>query len=318
MFYSRGKAIKQLENQTVRQRLINKENAFIANQESYELQHVSLNPPYVQPSTSTETTPLINKSKMQPMDIEEVESQTIRKTNKLKTHLANNAGKYAVGAGIGSGIGAGVATILHAGGQALADHVKEVKKDEWEEEQDGQISDRLAKQLLDDKAITEETYASIVTSNKFMEGFFPDNPNVNKDDENRIAQQSADARSKIVKDYITYIDPIHTGWIRDYPHMGPGNDILPAALNELDDIARKHDIAYHKAKTWNDIYKADQEFIHWISHYTPDKWKDFAVKHIGKLGIQIKHSVEKYLTGVIYPRGLSKGKYIMFVLHTTL
>lgn len=308
MFYSRGKAIKQLENQTVRQRLINKENAFIANQESYELQHVSLNPPYVQPSTSTETTPLINKSKMQPMDIEDVEAQTIRKTSKLKTHLANNAGKYAVGAGIGSGIGAGVATMLHAGGQALADHVKDVKYEEWKEEQDGQISDRLAKQLFDDKAISEETYNSIINSNKFTQGFFPDNQHINKDDENRIAQQSADARSKIVKDYITYIDPIHTGWIRDYPHMGPGNDILPAALNELDDIARKHDIAYHKAKTWNDIYKADQEFIHWISHYTPDKWKDFAVKHIGKVGIQIKHSVEKYLTGVIYPRGLSKGK----------
>lgn len=315
MFYTERKAKKQLENQSARQRLITKENASIAKQESFELQHVSRNPPYVQPSTSTETTPLITKSKMQPMNIEEVEAQTTRGTNRLKTHFVNNQGKYVIGAGIGGGVGAGVATMLHAGGQALADHVKDIKTQEYEQNQEdtfgkaGSINTRLATQLYQANAISKETYDSIVFSNKFVDVNTPSSFNTaDREDDRHIAQQSADARAKIVKDYITYIDPIHTGWIRDYPHMGPGNDILPAALNELDDIARKHDIAYHNAKTWNDIYKADQEFIYWIGHYTPDKWKDFAVKHVGKLGIQIKHSVEKYLTGVIYPRGLSKGK----------
>lgn len=311
MYYSQGKSIKN-DGTELRKRLINTH----ANEEAIEMQYVSLAPPHVDPSTSHETTPLITKTRLMPMNIDEVESQTVRKPNKLKTHLQSNQGKYAIGAGIGGGIGAGVATMLHAGGQALADHVKDVKKQEYEENREdtfgkaGSISTRLATQLYKANAISKEKYDSIIFSNKFVDVNTPSSFNTaDREDDMHIAQQSADARAKIVKDYITYIDPIHTGWIRDYPHMGPGNDILPAALNELDDIARKHDIAYHKAKTWNDIYKADQDFIYWIGHYTPDKWKDFAVKHIGKLGIQIKHSVEKYLTGVIYPRNLSKGKY---------
>ncbi|CAH0563128.1 unnamed protein product [Brassicogethes aeneus] len=67
----------------------------------------------------------------------------------------------------------------------------------------------------------------------------------------------------------------------NYPHLGPGNPIFDAAANEMDNIARTHDIAYQEAKSPLDIYKADERFLRSMEGYQSkgDETVEIAVKN---------------------------------------
>lgn len=87
-----------------------------------------------------------------------------------------------------------------------------------------------------------------------------------------------------------------------YPHVGPGNEIAPKTSdNYLDNIARKHDIAYSSAKKYDDIRAADDEFIRdFKKHTNHDSMYDWVVKQIGLYGIATKRFAESQL-GLLYP-----------------
>lgn len=92
----------------------------------------------------------------------------------------------------------------------------------------------------------------------------------------------------------------------NYPghrYLGPGNPTAnQEPVDEDDRIAQKHDEAYDKAKTVDDVRVADNEAIHEFD----DLYKKTASIHalIGKVGLQGKQFVEKYV-GHLYPK-LSK------------
>lgn len=113
-------------------------------------------------------------------------------------------------------------------------------------------------------------------------------------------------------------DSGHQGWLKNYPHVGPGNKILPKATNAIDEIARTHDVAYGNAKNKEDIYKADRKFIKDMKNVQTDGIMDTSVKHISKLGIQAKNTIEEITGKVFYPGDVEndanplhqvKGKY---------
>uniref|UniRef100_A0A1L8E5W6 Putative vp n=1 Tax=Haematobia irritans TaxID=7368 RepID=A0A1L8E5W6_HAEIR len=86
-----------------------------------------------------------------------------------------------------------------------------------------------------------------------------------------------------------------------YKYLGPGNSLDKGEpINKADSIAREHDIAYDRAKTKEDIYKADREAI--------IQFKDDFLKnpHLGNIagfaGLGAKHIVERSLNKVIYPK----------------
>lgn len=102
----------------------------------------------------------------------------------------------------------------------------------------------------------------------------------------------------------------HDGWIKDYPHVGPGNKILPKATNNIDNIARNHDIAYGNAKTKTEIHQADKEFVKEMSKIEPKTWGESAIKHGSKLAISAKNKVEEISGHVFYPSEVNNlGKY---------
>lgn len=54
-----------------------------------------------------------------------------------------------------------------------------------------------------------------------------------------------------------YTTTVPSSMFPNYPHIGPGNQILQQGTNPLDEIARAHDIAYGLARTYQDIKEAD-------------------------------------------------------------
>jgi hypothetical protein len=95
-----------------------------------------------------------------------------------------------------------------------------------------------------------------------------------------------------------------------FPHhsyIGPGNDAYSGAPEyDLDDhIAHVHDIAYHHAKTQEDILDADKKAIH---DFASDAFENYNPHSaIGAIGLGVKHGVEK-LIGVKYPSNLPLQK----------
>lgn len=91
--------------------------------------------------------------------------------------------------------------------------------------------------------------------------------------------------------------------------IGPGNDAdHEDPVDKDDDIAKKHDHAYHNALTKEDIRKADEVAIQEFH----DDWKKTGNIHslIGRVGIQLKHAAEGTV-GVKYPSisGKKMAKY---------
>lgn len=89
-------------------------------------------------------------------------------------------------------------------------------------------------------------------------------------------------------------------WIPNHPHVGPGNPIYPWAKNEVDAIARTHDIEYGAARSVWDVYKADQKFLDRMNAIKPETRSQWWAKQIGSLGIKAKYSFERRF-GVAYP-----------------
>lgn len=76
----------------------------------------------------------------------------------------------------------------------------------------------------------------------------------------------------------------------NHKYLGPGNDIENGEpVDEDDEIAKEHDLAYEYSKSHKDIRKADRNAIKKIG------------RSIGALGLGIKYGVES-LIGVQYPR----------------
>lgn len=120
-----------------------------------------------------------------------------------------------------------------------------------------------------------------------------------------ISEQWNDKNKNNIKD----MNPGHTGWIPGYPHVGPGNKILQKPTNEIDAVARIHDIKYDLAKTNEEIRAADREFLESMSKIEPKTWGQTAVKQTARLGIKTKQIVENTLGKTLYPSGLTDGKY---------
>lgn len=92
-------------------------------------------------------------------------------------------------------------------------------------------------------------------------------------------------------------------WALDkaFPHLGPGNPILPKSSNPIDDIARDHDIEYSKAKHPLDVFKADQKFLERMSKIKPTSFHEWLARNVGLTGINMKHNFERHF-GVLYPK----------------
>lgn len=85
-----------------------------------------------------------------------------------------------------------------------------------------------------------------------------------------------------------------------YKYLGPGNSLDEGEpTNSADAIARQHDIAYDRAKTSEDIRRADREGI---AAFASDR-NIFGPTFggiVGAAGLSAKYAVESF-TGVLYP-----------------
>lgn len=79
-----------------------------------------------------------------------------------------------------------------------------------------------------------------------------------------------------------------------YHYMGPGTKLKTRlqrgdpGINRLDKIAKRHDIAYAKAKSLKDKWKADQTMIKAISNLPGKKtWTERIVKLIMQAKLQL-------------------------------
>lgn len=84
-------------------------------------------------------------------------------------------------------------------------------------------------------------------------------------------------------------------------YIGPGNDLdLGEPTNQVDALARLHDIAYSKASSYNDIALADDNFLSDLENVAPQSVAEFLHKRAASLGINFKRAVESQIGG-IYP-----------------
>lgn len=97
-----------------------------------------------------------------------------------------------------------------------------------------------------------------------------------------------------------------------HEYVGPGNPIdekVDKSVDEDDSIAREHDLAYNKAKTEDDIRKADDIAIHKFE--TSYKSKGNIHAKVASIGLQAKQFLE-YLHGkILYPQGLNSGNFFL-------
>lgn len=85
------------------------------------------------------------------------------------------------------------------------------------------------------------------------------------------------------------------------PHVGPGNPVYYKAYNDLDEIARIHDIAYSNAESPLDIYKADKQMLYTLENTETNTAYEWFVKQVATYGIRTKHTFE-LMYGVLYPK----------------
>lgn len=93
-----------------------------------------------------------------------------------------------------------------------------------------------------------------------------------------------------------------------YKYAGPGNSLNRGPAYDLvDESARQHDIAYDKAKSPEDIHKADRQFLTEAGNYVAEgiAGKGSISQTLGGIvtgaGIGIKHLAEKATGNIIYP-----------------
>lgn len=80
-----------------------------------------------------------------------------------------------------------------------------------------------------------------------------------------------------------------------YKYLGPGNNLYSGApVNKLDALAEKHDWQYTLAKSYDDVYKADKEFIN-------EAKKEGFVGRVSSSVISLKSQFESKLFP-LYPR----------------
>lgn len=99
-----------------------------------------------------------------------------------------------------------------------------------------------------------------------------------------------------------------------YNYLGPGNPIDNGPpTNKIDEVARKHDLDYDEAErtfastgnieqAFENIHKADKEFLRSVSELEPGTYSEFFGKYIGQAGIGIKSQVEGILHSTLYPK----------------
>lgn len=177
------------------------------------------------------------------------------------------------------------------------------------EDREGRLPPETVQKLIRDGAISknEENKHTLYPVNTLLTAIL----------DGRITQEQAlkdyDLHKSI--EYEKTTDKGHEGWLRNYPHMGPGNKIQGNAVNAIDQIARDHDIDYSNAKSKTNIYDADKQFINTMANAETKTWGDTAVKHLSKTGIYLKNTLEeKILDKVIYPSSINtdNGEYIYY------
>jgi len=89
-----------------------------------------------------------------------------------------------------------------------------------------------------------------------------------------------------------------------YNYLGPGNPLDSGTpVNKTDQIAEKHDWAYHYAKSDSDIFKADHQAIQEFGN------ESGLGAFLGKYGLEAKNLIEEKLIGKsIYPSFSGKKK----------
>ncbi|XP_032573759.1 uncharacterized protein LOC116800959 isoform X2 [Drosophila sechellia] len=89
-------------------------------------------------------------------------------------------------------------------------------------------------------------------------------------------------------------------WIPKYKYLGAGNKLHNGKpYNRTDAIAEQHDWAYERARTPNDIYKADAEAINQFSEEFQRSRTLGALA--GEVGLSIKSTVDKLAGKPVYP-----------------
>lgn len=87
-------------------------------------------------------------------------------------------------------------------------------------------------------------------------------------------------------------------------YLGPGNSINNGVpVNNADSVAREHDLAYDKAKTFEQIHGADKIAISkFWDNIKKGPITSAPSNIIGLTGIGAKYAFESYLNGSVYPR----------------
>lgn len=87
-------------------------------------------------------------------------------------------------------------------------------------------------------------------------------------------------------------------------YLGPGNPLENGpTVDTADAIAKVHDYEYHNATTQEDIFESDQRAV---SQFANDFFHHPNFPSLaGALGLSLKTGIEKNLTGVLYPTGMS-------------
>lgn len=240
----------------------------------------------------------------------------------IQKHFRQNKGKYILG-----GAAATAATGIGVIGDIIVNTTSDLSMtpEQWyvktaDEFQEGKANEkgyrdnvdpRLALKMHKNDPIqytqewVNENLADVYFRNNYMseEYHIKDNSNILNDNLDISTRQDLVKQSSIAK-----TNEGHSGWLRNYPHMGPGNKILSNSKNPLDEIARTHDLMYSLARTPDDIYKADKQFIDLISTIDSTTWSDTILKYIAKFSIQSKTYLEQKINKIIYPPGIAHGK----------
>nr|QHA33809.1 hypothetical protein [Atrato Denso-like virus 1]QHA33815.1 hypothetical protein [Atrato Denso-like virus 1] len=103
--------------------------------------------------------------------------------------------------------------------------------------------------------------------------------------------------SSVVGKKPSFLLPKHNYFGPGNQSRAEGNPLEP--VDEDDRIASRHDDAYYRAQTKEDIYSADRTAIGEFSKdfFTTGNWHS----GLGAAGIGLKHGFEKLTGSVVYP-----------------
>ena len=221
----------------------------------------------------------------------------------LAGFLSIEEGASAIGAtGIGVPIGAAVA-LLAAAGYGVYEIYEHVVK------QNPKATPKLVQRKFDQtkKEIKSGTFDEKVHKNEIKQRF-EDKKSKNKQPVDFVPLENQVGNNDYVPLEFQNIDK--QGFVPPpFKYLGPGNSLNRGpAYNQIDADAEIHDNEYNSAKTKEEVFKSDKDFINKAGDHIAEGLQgkgsisDTIGAALGAIGIGAKHTFEKAIDKVVYPK----------------